>query len=55
MGSGRANRGLGRGRQARSRDVELSGVSESPAREAMSGRHKLPIKTKFIARSGGMI
>jgi large subunit ribosomal protein L16 len=33
---------------------ELSGVSESLAREAMSrAAHKLPIKTRFISRVGG--
>src|SRR5581483_6901410 len=33
---------------------ELSGVSETLAREAMSrAAHKLPIKTKFISRVGG--
>ena len=32
---------------------ELSGVSESLAREAMSrAEHKLPIKSKFITRAG---
>ena len=34
---------------------ELSGVSEPLAREAMlRAAHKLPIKTKFITRAGGM-
>jgi large subunit ribosomal protein L16 len=34
---------------------ELSGVAEPLAREAMQrAAHKLPIKTKFIARAGGM-
>ena len=34
---------------------ELSGVSETLAREAMSrAAHKLPIKSKFITRAGGM-
>jgi large subunit ribosomal protein L16 len=34
---------------------ELSGVSEPLAREAMlRAAHKLPIKTKFISRAGGM-
>jgi large subunit ribosomal protein L16 len=33
---------------------ELSGVPETEAKEAMRrGAHKLPIKTKFITRSGG--
>ena len=33
---------------------ELSGVSETLAREAMSrAAHKLPIKTKFVMRVGG--
>ena len=33
---------------------ELSGVSEQLAREAMGrAAHKLPIKTKFVARVGG--
>jgi large subunit ribosomal protein L16 len=32
---------------------ELSGVSETLAREAMSrAAHKLPIKSKFITRAG---
>ena len=34
---------------------ELSGVGEPLAREAMQrAAHKLPIKTKFITRAGGM-
>jgi large subunit ribosomal protein L16 len=34
---------------------ELSGVAEPLAREAMQrAAHKLPIKTKFIGRAGGM-
>jgi large subunit ribosomal protein L16 len=34
---------------------ELAGVSEELAREAMlRAAHKLPIKTKFITRAGGM-
>jgi large subunit ribosomal protein L16 len=34
---------------------ELAGVPESLAREAMlRAAHKLPIKTKFITRAGGM-
>jgi large subunit ribosomal protein L16 len=34
---------------------ELSGVSEQLAREAMlRAAHKLPIKSKFISRAGGM-
>ena len=34
---------------------ELSGVAEPLAREAMlRAAHKLPIKTKFITRAGGM-
>ena len=33
---------------------ELSGVSESLAREAMRrAQHKLPIKTRFVSREGG--
>ena len=35
---------------------ELAGVSEELAREAMlRAAHKLPIKTKFITRAGGMV
>jgi large subunit ribosomal protein L16 len=35
---------------------ELSGVSEDVAREAMRlAMHKLPMKTKFVAREGGDI
>jgi large subunit ribosomal protein L16 len=34
---------------------ELAGVPESLAREAMlRAAHKLPIRTKFITRTGGM-
>ena len=33
---------------------ELAGVDESLAREAMSrAQHKLPMKTRFVAREGG--
>lgn len=34
--------------------LEISGVSEELAREALSrAQHKLPIKTRFVAREGG--
>ena len=52
LGQGHA-RGLGRRGQARARDVELSGVPEPLAREAMRlAGHKLPVKTKFVFREG---
>lgn len=34
--------------------LEISGVTEELAREALSrAQHKLPIKTRFVAREGG--
>ncbi len=52
MGSGKgSSRVLGRSRQARPCHVEIAGVSEEVAREALRlASHKLPIKTKIVKR-----
>ena len=51
MGSGRGSPVLGGRGQARPRHVQIAGVSEEVAREALRlASHKLPVKCKIVKR-----